>query len=208
MKILFFLFAFSTPIFACKIPVEKKPDSIVKSISKSDSLVIGGNKTYININGEEKSWWSDWLPFLATLIVAYAAYRGVIKQSKASSVSGFRVNWIEDLRVNYSKFLIALRNVDNKIRLKLINPSKYSKDEDLEQVNFLRTKIKLMLNHSEPEHIVFWEALTQYMLNHNEYYKGEFSEEKENELDSSRVKMEELLLVIFKKEWDKAKNLG
>ena len=39
-------------------------------------------------------------------------------------------------------------------------------------------------------------------------YKGDFSEMRENELDQKRVAMERLLLTIFKKEWDKAKNLG
>jgi hypothetical protein len=213
MKILsiFFLFMLSLSAIAQNNNPDVKPDSIVKTVganSKIDSVKTEANKIYINVQGEEKSWWSEWLPFFATLMVAYAAYRGVIKQSKASSVSGFRVTWIEDLRVCYSKFLVALRNVDNKIRLKTIDPKNFSKDEDWEQVNFLKTKIKLLINHSEPEHIAFWEALTQYMQQHNEYYKGEFSEVKEIELDSMRVQIEQLLLTIFKKEWDKAKNFG
>lgn len=191
--------------------VALKTDSNAKTVSvngKFDSVKTSADNIYINLPGDEKSWWSDWLPFFATIIVAYAAYRGVIKQSKASSISGFRVNWIEDLRINYSKFLIALRNVDDKIRNGQLGIQQFSKDEDVENLNFLKTKIKLMLNHSETEHIEFWEALTTYMQEHNEYYKGPFSEDKENELDQRRVVMEGFLLKIFKKEWQKAKNFG
>ncbi len=204
-----FLFALS--VFAQNKTAVVKTDSVLKTISansKIDSVKTEASNIYINVQGEEKSWWSDWLPFFATIVVAYAAYRGVIKQSKASSVSGFRVTWIEDLRVCYSKFLIALRNVDTKIRKGEIDLKKHSKDADVEELQFLKTKIKLLINHGETEHIAFWEALTQYMQKHNEYYKGEYSIATEIELDKMRVKMEDLLLTIFKKEWDKAKNFG
>jgi hypothetical protein len=203
--------AFSLGVFAQNKIAIVKTDSVVKTISvntKIDSVKTEANKIYINVQGEEKNWWSDWLPFFATIIVAYAAYRGVIKQSKASSVSGFRVTWIEDLRVCYSKFLVHLRNVDTKIRLKKIEPKNYTKDEDWEQVNFLKTKMKLMLNHSEDEHIAFWEALTQYMTDHNNFYRSQNSLISEQDLDQKRVQIEDLLLTIFKKEWDKAKNFG
>lgn len=202
---------FALSVFAQNKTAIVETDSVVKTISantKIDSIKTEASKIYINVQGEEKSWWSDWLPFFATIIVAYPAYRGVIKQSKASSVSGFRVTWIEDLRVSYSKFLIALRNVDSKIRKGEIDLAKHTKDSDVEDLQFLKTKIKLLINHGEAEHIAFWEALTLYMQKHNEYYKGAYNEATEVELDKMRVKMEVLLLTIFKKEWDKAKNFG
>lgn len=213
--LVFLILIFSiTTSFAQKKQLDTVTNVITKTIScnnKIDSVKTKAENIYIKVEGEQKSFFSDWLPFLATLLVAYAAYRGVIKQSKASSVSGFRVKWIEDLRVSYAEFLIALRNVDNKIRLGTIDLSQYQRDEDLDKVQFLKTKIKLLLNHNETsdkEHVDFWKALLQYMDDHRTYYKGDFSEMRENELDQKRVAMERLLLTIFKKEWDKAKNLG
>lgn len=213
--LVFLILIFSTTIsFAQKKQLDTVTNVITKTIScnnKIDSVKTKTENIYIKVEGEQKSFFSDWLPFLATLLVAYAAYRGVIKQSKASSVSGFRVKWIEDLRVSYAEFLIALRNVDNKIRLGTLDLSQYQRDEDLDKVQFLKTKIKLLLNHNETsdkEHVDFWKALLQYMDDHRTYYKGDFSETTENELDQKRVAMERLLLTIFKKEWDKAKNLG
>ncbi len=213
MKTLFTIgaFVFSLGMFGQGKHDKNAPTAGSQVISANvqiDSVRTDGNKTALYVTSETKKWWSDWLPFVATLIVAYAAYRGVIKQSKASSISGFRVNWIEDLRVSYSKFLIALRNVDSKLRTQGFDLRQNTKDEDLEQLQFLRTKIKLLINHGETEHIAFWEALTQYMQQHNEYYRGDYSEEKELELDKMRVQIEQLLLTIFKKEWDKAKNFG
>jgi len=213
-KLFFLSLIFSTTSFAQKKQQDTVANAITKTISginQTDSVKTKAENIYIKVEGEEKSFWADWLPILVTLLVAYAAYRGVIKQSKASSVSGFRVKWIEDLRVSYAEFLIALRNVDNKIRLGTLDLSQYQRDEDIDKVQFLKTKIKLLLNHNETsdkEHVDFWKALLQYMDDHRTYYKGAFSELTENELDQKRVVMERLLLSIFKREWDKAKNLG
>ena len=189
------------------------PDSIVKVISKVEKTDLPKTETnniILKIEDGEKDWTNLWT-LLAAVIIALGAYKGVILQSKASSISGFRVKWIEDLRESYSKFLIALRNVDNKVRLNQLNPLEYQKDEDAEQLQFLKSKIKLLLNHNaktNPDHVDFWESLIHYMEDHKEFYRKSYSEETANLLDAQRVAMEAILLNIFKKEWEKAKKFG
>jgi hypothetical protein len=101
--------------------------------------------------------------------------------------------------------------VDNKIRNGQINPSVYSKDSDEEDLQFLKTKIKLLLNHNpvtNPEHVDFYKKLLQYMEEHSAFYRGNMSADKANALDEKKAEIEEVLLVIFKKEWEKAKKFS
>jgi|GEM_PF-7058590 len=172
------------------------------SVNEAPQIIYLKNET------EKKDWTDIWLPIFAALLVTIGAYIGVLKQSKASSISGFRVNWIEDLRVSYSKFLIALRNVDNKIRNGTIDPNNYSKDDDEEDLQFLKTKIKLLLNHNplrNPDHVDFYGYLLLYMEEHKDYYRGQPSDDKLQALDRRKAEMEEVLLNILKSEWEKAK---
>ena len=162
-------------------------------------------------SSEKKGWIENWLPLITALLVSLFAYRSVIKQSKASTVSTFRVKWIEDLRQSYSEFLVALRNVGDKIRSGQLNLSQYRKDEDAEKLQLLQTKIKLLLNHNKetnPEHSEFWDKLLTYIEQHHQYYRGPYSEVTEQLLDRQRIEIEEVLLVIFKDEWEKAKNFN
>jgi hypothetical protein len=212
-KIFFLLFLFALNSFAQPKKQVASSDSVtLSSVCKTiDTTKAGSQNIIVQVEGEEKDWKDVWLPVIVALIVAFAAYKGVIKQSKATSISGFRVNWIEDLRVSYSKFLIALRNVDNKIRSGVINPKVYSKDEDEEDLQFLKTKIKLLLNNNattNPDHVDFYQQLIQYMEEHKKYYRGEMTEKKAYALEAKKSKMEEVLADIFKKEWEKAKRFG
>ena len=212
-KIFFLFFLFALNSFAQpKMPFVITDSVTINSECKNmDKTKANAKNIIVKVEGEKKDWKDVWLPVIVALIVAFAAYKGVIMQSKATSISGFRVNWIEDLRLSYSKFLIALRNVDNKIRSGVINPRVYSKDEDEEDLQFLKTKIKLLLNNNattNPDHVDFYQQLIQYMEEHKEYYRGEMTEEKANALEARKSKMEEVLADIFKKEWEKAKRFG
>jgi len=188
------------------------------SVQHDSSAIIGKQNsttspiTIVKVEStapEKKGWIENWLPLITALLVSLFAYRSVIKQSKASTVSTFRVKWIEDLRQSYSEFLVALRNVGDKIRSGQLNLYQYRKDEDAEKLQLLQTKIKLLLNHNQktnPEHSEFWDKMLVYIEQHHEYYRGEYSEDTEQILDQQRIEMEEILLVIFKNEWEKAKN--
>ena len=110
---------------------------------------------------------------------------------------------------NFSNFSIVMAaTIEDAIDLLSKDIDITFKCESEEQIKII---LKLLLNHNEStdlEHVAFWKALLQYMDDHREYYKGAFSEAIENELDQKRVAMERLLLNIFKKEWDKAKQFN
>lgn len=205
---LFLLFSMSS--FAQKSKQNDFEDS-TQSISysaKIDTVINNIQPIIVRVEGERKDWKDITYAFLLALLVAIIAYYGVIKQSRASSISGFRVNWIEDLRVSYSKFLIALRNVDSKIRSGVINPRVYIKDSDEEDLQFYKTKIKLLLNNNpttNSEHVNFYTQLVQYMEAHKEYYRGDMTDENSNAIEARKAQMEEVLSNIFKEEWEKAK---
>lgn len=152
-----------------------------------------------------------WLKdILIPLVIGLLAFYSIKVQTKGSSVSTFRVNWIEQLRSNYSEFYVALHKVGSKYRAGLLQPHDYKDDPDAEKMLLMRAKIKLLLNHNkvtDPEHKEFWDKLVDYMVSFQTYYSsGKLSDETESELDQKRIDIEDILLVIFKKEWNKAKN--
>ncbi|MCW5932246.1 MAG: hypothetical protein KIS69_11375 [Bacteroidetes bacterium] len=207
-KLLLLLLLFTFITFAQQTKPLCVSDTGQTNVKAHNTANVAPQVIYLKSESEKKDWSDIWLPIFAALLVTIGAYMGVLKQSKASSISGFRVNWIEDLRVSYSKFLIALRNVDNKIRNGTIDPNNYSKDDDEEDLQFLKTKIKLLLNHNplrNPDHVEFYSCLLLYMEEHKDYYRGQPSDEKLQALDKRKAEMEEVLLNILKSEWEKAK---
>lgn len=188
---------------------------VVKNIAIKDSSFHQARIIKIEDSYQDngKNWYDKWLPLCSAFIVAVLAYLGVIKQSKAQTVSNFRVKWIDELRTSYSEFQVTLRNVGAKIRDGQLSLSSYNKDEDAEKLQLLQTKIKLLLNHDpkkQPEHVEFWSKLVKYIDYNHRYYKGKYigKNRVENFLDKKRIEIEDVLLVIIKNEWSKAKKFG
>lgn len=193
------------------VPLSKH-DSSNKIVGATVPLTNNQNlHVFVDADDLKRDRLEYWLPLLSAIIVAFFAYKGVIKQSKAQTVSNFRVNWVNEIRTTYSEFQVKLKNVGGKIRSGQLSLKEYHKDEDIENLQFLQTKIKLLLNHNgktHPEHVKFWGMLLEYINKHHSYYNGPYSEDVENELDQERVQLEELLLVILKNEWDLIKKFN
>ncbi|MCH8904471.1 MAG: hypothetical protein IIA45_11215 [Bacteroidetes bacterium] len=159
--------------------------------------------------GEKKNpSYESWLLFIAAIIIAIGAYLGTNQQTRGNTISGFRVKWIEDLRMSYSEFNVALKNVGHKIRAGELDPIKVTKDQDVDNMRLLQTRIKLMLNHSgtDIEHVQFYEKFLIYIDKNKTFYSRKRGiTELEKEINDLRFEIEDLLLTIFKSEWEKAK---
>lgn len=212
--ILFLSLIFSTSLFAKdSIPTKRDTVTVIKQISylnteSEKELSVIKEKIDRLINAE-KPWTEVWMPYIIAIIVMYGGIYAATKQSKASSISSFRVKWIEDLRIAYSEYYSTSQKVGYKIKInKLNNPIE---DEDMVKLRFIEARIKLMLHHNkkDQEHIDFWSKFLQFIeLNHNYYSSGAILTELEKQIDDLRLEMEDILLVIFKKEWEKAKKLS
>lgn len=164
--------------------------------------------------------WIGWAIAIGTILSVYAAAN---RQTKGSSISNFRVKWIEDLRLAYTECYTVLQNVCHKMSTNTLVPG----DPDLDKLRLTQTKIKLMLHHpniqaqpsryrrfvrfitSQPddkEHTRFWRGLLRYIETSQAHASlGAASPYNPITIDNLRLELEKILLVIFKKEWDKAK---
>lgn len=136
-----------------------------------------------------------------------------LAQVRANNISQARINWIQDLRSELSKYngevaiinfylqeVIELKESNKKVEAKIIYNNQIDKIKNARQYAF---KIKLFLNKKEIDHIELERLIDKYYETALEDYKtikSDYSKISDDILNISRK--------ILKDAWEQAKNEG
>jgi hypothetical protein len=139
---------------------------------------------------------------IATIFIAMVTLRTTmanIRMEANHRIASFRVNWIENLRSNVSKFIGAV----HILKKGALGKTKDEVDDLHTDIMKIETYILLMLNTNEAEHKLLKDELEQTRTT-----LARFSDSRDpdldHEIDENLKNISEITAKILKTEWDRA----
>ena len=144
--------------------------------------------------------WISALTALAAVILSPVVSIYVVKkQINATVVSMNRQKWIDDLRDQLSELISLLNYINVAFHSHLSNKENFM--EKLERVKFIQTKIMLLINPIEEDHVKLTSLISSAI---EEIIKGK-KEELPNKLHEYIKALVELSQKVLKREWERVK---
>ncbi|HQS10426.1 MAG TPA: hypothetical protein PLK13_16515 [Xanthobacteraceae bacterium] len=144
---------------------------------------------------------------LGTVIVAFVTLKVSVSNIEMEAnhrIGSFRVDWIENLRRNVSKFIgIAHKIINESISTKEEDLSSSILDELVAEMNELEAYINLMLNINEESHINLSKSIGKVCEKLN-YYSVHYETETIQLADPDLKSISDITRSILKSEWDRA----
>jgi hypothetical protein len=207
MLTLFFILFFSEFLIAS---TDTTKTNILNNNSKS-CIFLDSSLARLKLLGNNSNWFELSIPFFVAIIGGLIA----IYQVRINIIKSARINWIENLRDNISRFISSTENVRiilDTMRLDVkdgIEPNKTFSDNKQTLITAFResimyaTKVRLYLNMDESLHVELNKNIGDFIETSSNSFDNVDREKVIEKVTSTTDSIITISNNILKKEWDR-----